>query len=156
MFSKLVLQPSQLFLELLYSSDEGRSFVSDSATSCTGVGCHSLLQRIFLTQGMNPGLLHCRQILYHPSHQGRTVYLFHYFLSLFNQSRIGFEGYTISYGCHSKLLHTEYLITTEIYFLTALDAGSLNSRCQQGHTPSDALREGPSCFFQLLWTPDFT
>ena len=26
--------------------------------------CHSLLQRIFLTQGLNPGLLHCRQILY--------------------------------------------------------------------------------------------
>ena len=30
------------------------------------VGCHSLLQRIFLTQGLNTGLLHCRQILYHP------------------------------------------------------------------------------------------
>ena len=29
----------------------------------TKVGCHSLLQRIFLTQGSNPGLLHCRQIL---------------------------------------------------------------------------------------------
>ena len=33
----------------------------------TGVGCHSLLQGIFLTQGSNLGLLHCRQILYHPS-----------------------------------------------------------------------------------------
>ena len=31
----------------------------------TGVGSHSLLQEIFLTQGSNPGLLHCRQILYH-------------------------------------------------------------------------------------------
>ena len=30
----------------------------------TGVGCHSLLQGIFLTQGLNPRLLHCRQILY--------------------------------------------------------------------------------------------
>ena len=29
-----------------------------------GVGCHFLLQGIFLTQGSNPGLLHCRQILY--------------------------------------------------------------------------------------------
>ena len=26
-----------------------------------GVGCHSLLQGIFLTQGLNPGLLHYRQ-----------------------------------------------------------------------------------------------
>ena len=36
----------------------------------TGVGSHSLLQRIFLTQGSNPGILHCRWILYHLSHQG--------------------------------------------------------------------------------------
>ena len=36
----------------------------------TGVGCHCLLQRIFLTQGSNPGLPHCRQMLYHLSHQG--------------------------------------------------------------------------------------
>ena len=36
----------------------------------TGVGCHSLLQGIFLTQGSNPGLLHSRKILYHLSHQG--------------------------------------------------------------------------------------
>ena len=31
----------------------------------TGVGCHFLLQRIFLTQESNPGLQHCRQTLYH-------------------------------------------------------------------------------------------
>ena len=36
----------------------------------TGVGCHFLLQGIFPTQGLNPGLLHCRQTLYHLSHQG--------------------------------------------------------------------------------------
>ena len=30
---------------------------------------HSLLQRIFSTQGLNPGLLHCRQILYHLSYR---------------------------------------------------------------------------------------
>ena len=31
----------------------------------TGVGSHFLLQAIFPTQGSNPGLLHCRWILYH-------------------------------------------------------------------------------------------
>ena len=36
----------------------------------TGVGCHFLLQRIFPTQGSNPGLPHCRQTLYHLSHHG--------------------------------------------------------------------------------------
>ena len=35
----------------------------------TGVGCHSLLQGIFQTQGLNLGLLHYRQILYHLSHK---------------------------------------------------------------------------------------
>ena len=34
------------------------------------VGCYFLLQGIFLTQGSNPGLLHCRQTLYLLSHQG--------------------------------------------------------------------------------------
>ena len=34
------------------------------------VGCHALLQGIFLTQGSNPGLLHCRRILCYLSHQG--------------------------------------------------------------------------------------
>ena len=36
----------------------------------TRVGCHALLQGIFPTQGLNPGLPHCRRILYHLSHQG--------------------------------------------------------------------------------------
>ena len=36
----------------------------------TGVGCHFLLQEIFPTQGLKPGLPHCRQTLYCLSHQG--------------------------------------------------------------------------------------
>ena len=40
----------------------------NSPSKNTRVGSHSLLQRIFLTQGWNPGLLRCRQILYHLSH----------------------------------------------------------------------------------------
>jgi len=34
------------------------------------MGSRSLLQGIFPTQGLNPGLPHCRQILYQLSHQG--------------------------------------------------------------------------------------
>ena len=37
----------------------------------TGMGSHSLLQRISPTQGSNPGLPHYRWILYQLSHQGR-------------------------------------------------------------------------------------
>ena len=36
----------------------------------TGIGCHTLLQGIFSTQGLNLGFPHCRWILYHLSHQG--------------------------------------------------------------------------------------
>ena len=51
-----------------------RSFVhGDSPGKNTGVGCHALLQRIFPTQGLNPGLLHCRRILYQLSYQGSPL-----------------------------------------------------------------------------------
>ena len=36
----------------------------------TGVGSISLLQGIFPTQGLNPGLPHCRWILYQLNHKG--------------------------------------------------------------------------------------
>ena len=32
--------------------------------------CHFLLQEIFLTQESNPGLLHCRQMIYQLSYEG--------------------------------------------------------------------------------------
>ena len=64
------------------SKSENRSVVSDSLRlhelyspwnspgQNTGIGSHSLLQGIFPTQGSNPGLPHCRRILYQLSHQG--------------------------------------------------------------------------------------
>ena len=52
------LEPSRLFCPW------------DSQGKNTGADSHTLLQGIFPTQGSNLGLLHCRQILYHLSHQG--------------------------------------------------------------------------------------
>ena len=40
----------------------------------TGVDCHFLLQGIFPTQGLNPTLPHCRQILYCLRHQGSQIF----------------------------------------------------------------------------------
>ena len=42
----------------------------NSPGQSTGVGSLSLLQGIFPTQRLNPGLLHCRWILYELSHKG--------------------------------------------------------------------------------------
>ena len=50
-------------------SPPGTSVHGDSPGKNTAVGYHALLQRIEPTQGSNLGLLHCRQILYHLSHQ---------------------------------------------------------------------------------------
>ena len=51
-------------------SPPGSSVLGDSPGQNTGVGFHALLQGIFPTQGLNPGLPHCRRILYRLGHQG--------------------------------------------------------------------------------------
>ena len=58
------------------------SFVSgDSLGKNTGVGCHALLQGIFPTQGSNPGLPHCRQVLHCLNHQGSPGTAYKYRIS---------------------------------------------------------------------------
>ena len=64
------------------SESESHSVMSDSWRPCglhspwnspgqnTGVGSLCLLQGIFPTQGSNPGLAHCRWILYQLNHKG--------------------------------------------------------------------------------------
>ena len=49
----------------------------------TGVGSLSLLQRIFPTQELNWGLLHCRQTLYQLNYQGSPQVLISYLFSTF-------------------------------------------------------------------------
>ena len=53
----------------------GSSVHGDSPGKNTGMGCHFLLQGIFPTRGLNPGLPCCRQILYSLSHQGSPLWL---------------------------------------------------------------------------------
>ena len=53
----------------------GSSIHGDCPGKSTGVGCHALLQGIFPTQGPNPGLTHCRWILYHLSHEANPTIL---------------------------------------------------------------------------------
>ena len=59
------------------------------------VGCHFLLQGIFPTQGLNPGLLHCLQTLYWLNHQGRLGYY-----------RVGILPDTRSRNCICRLMAT--------------------------------------------------
>ena len=56
--------PNSLWLHRLDCSSPSFCVRGDSPGKNTGLGCHFLLQGIFPTQGLNPGLLHFRQILY--------------------------------------------------------------------------------------------
>ena len=56
-------EPGALGTVTAFPSGEKVKAVSCSGKK-TGVGCHSLLQGVFLTQGWNSDLLHGRQILY--------------------------------------------------------------------------------------------
>ena len=66
----LVAQSCLTLFDPMDCSPPGSSVHEDSPGKNTRVGCHALLQGIFPTQGSNPGLLHCRRILYCLSHQG--------------------------------------------------------------------------------------
>ena len=61
----LVAQLYPTLCDPMDHSPPGSSVHGDSPGKNTGVGCHALLQGIFPTQGSNPGLPHCRLILYH-------------------------------------------------------------------------------------------
>ena len=59
------LQPHELYVA------HQAPLSTESPGKNTGVGCHALLWAIFPTQGLNLGILHFKQILYHLSHQGK-------------------------------------------------------------------------------------
>ena len=65
----LVFQSCLILCDPMDCSPPGSSVHGDSPGKNTGMGCYALLQVIFPTQGSNPGLPHCRWILYHLSLQ---------------------------------------------------------------------------------------
>ena len=63
----LAAQPCPTLCDPMNCSPPGTSVHGDSPGKKTEVGCHALLPGIFLPQGLNTGLPHCRQILYQGS-----------------------------------------------------------------------------------------
>ena len=102
----------------------------------TGGCSHSLLQGIFLTQGSNPSLPHCRQILYQLSHQGNKntvmgILSFLQWIFLTQKSNWGLLHcrwilYQPSYqGSPAQLQITEFRIFISLaYHLSGFPSGS--------------------------------
>ena len=65
-----VTQSGPALWDLVDCSLPGSSVLGILQARMLNWAAHSLLQRIFLTQRSNPGLPHCKWILYHLSHQG--------------------------------------------------------------------------------------
>ena len=70
----------------------------------TGLGCHSHLQEILSTQGLNPGLLPCRQTPYYLSHSAnsefmRSPVLIPPYFSTSSHNILSFTYYSQSYSC---------------------------------------------------------
>ena len=70
----LVAQSCPTLCDPMDCSPPGSSVHRIFPSKITGVDSHALLQEIFLTQGLNRGLLDCRWILYLLSHQGTQEY----------------------------------------------------------------------------------
>ena len=76
----LVTQSCLTLCNPMNCSPPGSFVHGNSPDLNTGVVYHDLLQGIFPTQGSNPGLPHCRQILYHLYHQGSPYIILYYII----------------------------------------------------------------------------
>ena len=105
------------------------------------MGCHAPFQGIFPTQGSNLGRLHCRQILYHLSHQGSLDVA----IQLLNMFRVYIQKICIKYQSHKD----EFLCprVDDVYCKQPATKPGWSpwSRCQQvGHSGAAlARRWGP-------------
>ena len=92
---RLVAQLYPILCDPMDCSLPGSSVHGKSPGKNAGVSCHFLLQGVFLPQGLNLGLLHCRQILHHLSHQGHLkvkVKVTQWCLTLCNPMNCTFHG----------------------------------------------------------------
>ena len=78
----LVTQSCPTLCNPMDCSPSGSCVPGCSPGKNTEVGSHSLLQENLPTQGLNPGLQHCRQILFHLNHQGSPCPILVGFISI--------------------------------------------------------------------------
>ena len=116
----------------------------------TGVGSLSLLQGIFLTQGLNPGLPCCRQILYELRHKGSPRIL-EWVAYLFS-SRSSWPGNRTGVSCIAGGFFTSWAIreTPGLELVVDLICGSVSSARLGIYNPSLLVWS----FFGSQWYQD--
>ena len=89
-----VAQLCLILCDPIHCSPTGSFVHEDSPGKNTGMGCHVLLQGIFSTQGLNPGLPHCRWILYYWATREAKSWDMRCLLKINVKHRIGPRGAT--------------------------------------------------------------
>ena len=112
----LVSQSCLTLCDPIVCSPSGSSVHGDSPGKNTGVGCHALLQRIFPTQGSNPGFRHCRQILYCLSHQGSSFIVKGFLWEILSHQAL-------------KIFSISFTVTTSLFSLLSISEPLIDLHC---------------------------
>ena len=94
----------------------------------TGVGSRFLLQGIFPTQGLNPGLLHYRRILYHLSHKGSP-----------DSQNIQYHFVSVQSLGHVRLFATPWITARQVSLSITISQSSLKLTSIESVMPSSHL-----------------
>ena len=109
----------------------------------TGVCSLSLFQGIFPTQGSNPGLLHCRQILNQLSHKGSLIFEIKWLQILKHTSKTYYQIslhhiFYISKSKHRKCrnwIHSSNIFQYKSQFLSKANEGLIVEACKKKMLP---------------------
>ena len=123
---------------------ESRSVVSNSSPwkspgQNTGMGSLSLLQGIFPTQGSNPGLPHCRRILYQLSLKGLLLLLSH-----FSRVQLCVTPWTAAYQAPPSLGFSRQEHGSGLPFPSPMRESEVSQSCPILSDPMDGSLPGSS------------
>ena len=108
----------------------------------TGVSCHFLLQGIFLTQGLNPCLLHWQADSLPLSHQGSPCIFYQYFFKAFSWDKVQLLPSSQFGPLQPHQLHLHFLLAVCTCCSLCLQCSSTNSllACHVASAMSDFLQ----------------
>ena len=117
----------------------GSSVPWDSPRKNTVVSCHFLLQGIFPTRELSPGVLRCRQILYRLSYKGMTCRLCHFCWIVLNTIKYAW-WLSPRHLCSAHILLFKTLFTSSPPASHHLQPCTYNSLCQDVPLPAHRQR----------------